>query len=100
MVKKLFLSGFALLLGLAACAPAGIPSSMATPNPSPFASPVEEPAAPREITIVYHRSGGFAGRDDTWKISTDGTVSHQGRTAGVPEQLTAEQWAELTTAVQ
>jgi len=49
---------------------------------------------------VYHRSGGFAGADDTWSMAADGTVSHQGQTTGTPEQLTATQMAELTAAVR
>jgi len=50
--------------------------------------------------VNYHRSGGFSGADDTWTIAADGTVSHQGRTPGTPEQLTAAQMAELAAAIR
>ena len=49
---------------------------------------------------MYHRSGGFAGTDDTWSMAADGTVAHQGQTIGTPEQLTATQMTELTAAIR
>jgi hypothetical protein len=98
MQKKPLLLGL-VVLSLVACAPAGTPSPTATQGPAPLNSPLEELPASQEISIVYHRSGGFAGTDDTWKISVNGMMSYQGQTAGTPEQLTTEQWAELTAAV-
>jgi hypothetical protein len=71
---------------------AGVPSAHSPPPDSQVAS--------QEISVTYHRSGGFAGTDDTWTISADGTVSHQGQTPGTPEQLTAAQMAELTAALR
>ncbi len=112
MAKSLFWVSFVLGLALAACAPAALPlpiatpgstpvtSPMATPGQSPLASPLEPQPAPQGISIIYHRSGGVAGTDDTWKISLDGTVAHQGQTAGTPEQLATAQMAELTAALR
>jgi hypothetical protein len=98
MTKSLCLTSLLLALMLGACAPATAPS--ATRSPSPLASPLEEQAASPEISISYHRSGGFSGADDTWTIATDGAVSHQGQMPGTPEQLTAAQMAELAAAVR
>ena len=100
MAKNLFLTSLVLALLLGACAPATLPSPVATRGPLPSASPLDGQAAALELSIVYHRSGGFAGTDDTWIISADGTVSHQGQTPGTPEQLTAAQMAELTAAIR
>jgi hypothetical protein len=99
LLKKFILSGLALLLNLAACAPVGTPSPMATHGPSPLVSPLEESSDSQEISVIYHRSGGFAGTDDTWKISADGMVAHLGQTASAPGQLTTTQLADLTAAV-
>ena len=112
MAKSLFWVSFVLGLVLAACAPATLPppiatsgsssvaSPVTTPGPSPLASPLEPQPAPQGISIIYHRSGGIAGTDDTWKITLDGTVAHQGQTAGTPEQLTTAQMVELTSAIR
>jgi hypothetical protein len=99
MTKSLLLTSLVLALMLGACAPATMPAPIATRGLSPLASPLEGQAASQEITIRYHRSGGFAGTDDTWTLSADGAVSHQGQTPGTPEQLTAAQMAELTAAI-
>ena len=100
MLKKFILAGLVVLLSLTACVPAGTPTPTATHSPSPLASPLEASPASQEISVVYHRSGGFAGTDDTWKIAADGAVSHQGQTAGAPERLTGTQMAELAEAVR
>ena len=100
MAKSLFWVSIVLGLAVAACAPATLPSPIATPGPSPLASPLEPPTVPQGNSIIYHRSGGLAGTDDTWKISLDGTVAYQGQTAGTPEQLTTAQMAELTAAIR
>ncbi len=100
MAKSLFWVSIVLGLALAACAPATLPTPIATSGPSPLVSPLEPPIGPPGISIVYHRSGGFAGTDDTWKISPDSTVAHQGQTAGTLEQLTTAQMAELTAAIR
>ena len=99
MTKSLCLTSLVLALMLGACAPAAMPAPSATRGPSPLASPLEELAASPEISVSYHRSGGFSGADDTWTIAADGAVSHQGRTPGTPEQLTAAQTAELMAAI-
>ena len=90
MAKRLFLTSLVLAFMLGACAPATPPALVAT----------QGPAASQEISITYHRSGGFAGTDDTWTISADGTVTHQGQTPGTPQQLSAAQMAELTAAIR
>ena len=100
MTKSLLLTSLVLAFMLGACAPTTMPAPIATHGPSPSASPPEGQAASQEISISYHRSGGFAGTDDTWTISADGAVSHQGQTPGTPEQLTAAQMAELTAAIR
>lgn len=100
MVKILPLTCLVLAFMLGACAPTTMPAPATTRGPSPSASPLASQAASQEISVTYHRSGGFAGTDDTWIISADGTVSHQGQTPGTPEQLTAAQMAELTAAIR
>ena len=100
MAKRLLLTSFVLALMVGACAPTTLPSPTATRGPAPTASPLDSQAVSQEISITYHRSGGFAGTDDTWIISADGTVSHQGPTPGAPEQLTAAQMAELAAAIR
>ncbi len=100
MIKSLLLTSLVLVLTLGACAPAALPAPVATLGPSPLASPPEGQGASQEISISYHRSGGIAGTDDTWIISANGAVSHQGRTPGTPQQLTAAQMAELTAAIR
>jgi hypothetical protein len=99
MTKSLILTGLVLVFMLGACAPTTMPAPIATRGPSPLASPLEGQAAAQEISISYHRSGGFAGTDDTWTVSADGAVSHQGETPGTPGQLTVAQMAELTAAI-
>ena len=104
MAKSLFWVSLVLGLVLAACAPAVLPTPIATPGlsplVSPLVSPLEPPIGPPGISLIYHRSGGLAGTDDTWKISSDGTVAHQGQTAGTPQQLTTVQMAELLAAIR
>ena len=100
MTKSLCLTSLVLALMLGACAPTTMPVPTATRGPSPLASPLEELAASPEISVSYHRSGGFSGADDTWTIAADGAVSHQGQTPGTPEQLTAMQMAELAAAIR
>ena len=100
MIKSLLLTSFVLVCVLGACAPTTLPAPSATRGPSPLASPLEGQAASQEISVSYHRSGGFAGTDDTWTIAADGTVSHQGQTSGTPQQLAAAHMAELTAAIR
>ncbi len=100
MAKSLLLTSLVLALMLGACAPPTMPSPLATRSPSPLASPLGGQAASAEVSVTYHRSGGFAGTDDTWTISADGTVTHQGQTPRTPEQLNTAQMAELTAAIR
>ncbi len=100
MTKGLLLTIFVLVFVLGACAPTTLPAAVATLGPSPLASTLEGGAAAQQISVTYHRSGGLAGRDDTWTISADGTVSHQGQTTGTPQQLTPAQMAELAAAIR
>ena len=100
MTESLILTGLVLVFMLGACAPTTMPAPIATRGPSPLASPLEGQAASQEISISYHRSGGFSGADDTWTIAADGAVSHQGQTPRTPEQLTAAQIAELAAAIR
>jgi len=50
--------------------------------------------------IVYHRSGGFGGFDETWTIAADGAVAHSGRGAGNALQLSSAQTDALIEAVR
>ena len=100
MTKSLCLTSLVLAFMLGACAPTTMPAPNATRGPSPLASPLEEQAASAEISVSYHRSGGFSGADDTWTIAADGAVSHQGQTPRTPEQLTTAQMAELAAAIR
>jgi hypothetical protein len=45
--------------------------------------------------VVYHRSGGFAGVDETWSIYADGRVQYAGRGTSSAGQLTADQLSSL-----
>ena len=69
-----------LLIGflLAACAtpPAGAPEASETALPlgaTATAPPKSE--LPAEAAIIYRRSGGIAGREETWTIYPDGRVT-------------------------
>jgi hypothetical protein len=81
MSRSLILISLTLMFILVACAPTTQPPS-------------------QTISVTYHRSGGITGADDTWQISADGKVSHQGQTAGTSQQLTAAQMADLAAAVR
>ena len=50
--------------------------------------------------MVYHRSGGIAGVDETWSIYADGRVQHSGRGTGSAGQLTADQLNSLFTTLR
>jgi hypothetical protein len=84
----------------------GCLSATTTPNPtqaplaSPSVSPLTSPLMPGEALIVYHRSGGIAGLDETWLIYPDGRVQYQGGLAGQAKQLTANQLNRLIEQVR
>lgn len=62
---------FILILILTACE-----SPPYTPFASPLAiSPLSTPAQPAHVSIVYERSGGIAGRRDTWRFYSDGRIT-------------------------
>lgn len=50
--------------------------------------------------VVYHRSGGFGGFDETWSIYADGRVQHTGRGAGQSGQLTPDRVNGLIAAIR
>ena len=100
MTKSLLLTSCVLAFMLGACAPATMPAPLPTGSPSPLASTLEGQGAAQQISVTYHRSGGFAGTDDTWTISADGAVSHQGPATGTPQQLTPVQMTELAAAIR
>ncbi len=100
MINKIVLMIVVLAVALSACAPTVSPVLPITPSLSPLSSPLEPDSASQGVTVVYHRSGGFAGTDDTWTISLDGTVTHQGSMVGSPEQLTKAQMSELATVIR
>jgi hypothetical protein len=94
MTTKHLLVGLIFTLALGSCARSVVPSPIATPAPSPLASP----QAVSEISVIYQRSGGFAGANDTWTIDPQGKVTHQG--SGTSSQLTLAQRAELASAIR
>ncbi len=100
MAKNFLWTSLVIVLVLGACAPTSLPPPIASPSPLSTASPPAGQPAPQDISITYHRSGGLTGTDDTWTISADGTVSHQGQTSANPEQLTPAQMGELAAAVR
>jgi hypothetical protein len=94
-----------LLIGLAGCAqliPTGTsqsPVALPTPGQSPLISPLATPTA--GLFIRFHRSGGFAGTDDTWLIYEDGHVEHEGQDGSAADKvITANQLAALRSAIQ
>ena len=92
MVRSLPLISLVFVLTLGACAP----TTVLERSPSPPAATIVS----RDMSVVYRRSGGFAGADDTWTFAADGTVSQQGHTPNTPERLTTAQMAELTAAIR
>ncbi len=50
--------------------------------------------------IVYHRSGGLGGFDETWSIYADGRIDHFGRGAGQSGQLTPDRVNGLIATIR
>lgn len=64
------------------------------------ASPTLTPPNSNDPIVVYHRSGGFGGFDETWSIYADGRVEHAGRGSGQASQLTPDRVNGLITAIR
>lgn len=94
-----------ILAMLSGCAPAGADAiSTATPEatrtfPTPDAQSTDVPSSDTPF-IVYHRSGGFDGGDDTWVIALDGQVTYTGRGTKESRQLSSAQTDSLLAAVR
>lgn len=94
------------VLALAACGgtpaanapqPASTPVSAPTAAPGASATPAPAPTAGAGAPlVVYHKSGGIMGLDDTLTVNADGTLAMKDR-KGTPSsgQATAEQLARL-----
>ncbi len=99
---------FLALIGLAACAPVVAESPTATPAANMPAQTVGERATPAlgtpapagGLLIRYHRSGGFAGVDETWTFYADGRVDYSGRGQGHGLQLGASRLDALMKAAR
>jgi len=64
------------------------------------AKPTQTPLNSKDPIVVFHRSGGFAGFDETWSITIDGQVQHTGRGAGQSGQLPSDQINQLLAAIR
>jgi hypothetical protein len=64
------------------------------------AQPTLTPLNSKDPIVVYHRSGGFAGFDETWSIMIDGRIDHTGRGAGQAGQLTPDRLNRLLAALR
>jgi hypothetical protein len=90
-------SWWIVLIALAGCAQLVTPGATQSPLPSPLASPI---AAPDGALIRLHRTGGFAGVDETWLIYGDGRIGYSGRGSGRAKQLTPDEMSSLLVAAQ
>ncbi len=111
MLRKLLVVCVVLVLSLAACSPAVTPlpsptlPPFATRIPSPVESPLQSPlptasSQSESAFLVYHRTGGLQGVNDTWTVAADGQVSYQGQRPISAKQLDSAQMAELAAAVR
>ena len=100
MIRNLVMMCAVLVFILAACSPAEAPLPAATRGPSPLESPLPSSSPPEGTFLVYHRTGGLIGVNDTWTVTADGTVSYQGQLSSTPQLLDMAQMAELTAAVR
>lgn len=64
------------------------------------AAPALTPPNSTDPIVVYHRSGGFGGFDETWSIYADGRIDHSGRGAGQAGQLTPDRVNSLIAALR
>ena len=90
--------GLVWLAVLVGCATSISPNP--TQSPLPAASPFTSPPAQDDVLIVYRRSGGLAGLNETWTIYADGRVQYQGGPAAPSKQLTPDQLNVLIDAVR
>ena len=95
--SQLFKTSLLIVLALLfACAPKGASTTPETTKSFPGG----DDQSSDEPLIVYHRSGGFGGFDETWTIMADGAVAHSGRGSGRSLQLSSEQTDALLAAVR
>ncbi len=77
-----------LVFILAGCVTAATPTATSIP-----------PTA-KDAIVVYHRSGGIAGFDETWTIYGDGRIDHTGRGAGQSGQLPTDRLNSLIVLIR
>jgi hypothetical protein len=88
MSKFLKWSWWIVLVALVSCAQLVAPGATPSPTTSPLTSPLASPlAVPGSVVIMVHRTGGFAGVDETWTLYDDGRVAHTGRGTGQTNQI-------------
>lgn len=90
---------FNLVYGLLVLALVGCAAQPGTPIAVP-PTPTRAPLNSQGLIVVYHRSGGFAGFDETWSIYGDGRIEHTGRGAGQAGQLTPDRFQQLLVAIR
>ena len=102
MSKFLKWGRWIMLITLVGCAqlvtPGAKPAPTASPLASPLTSPITVPAS--NVAIQVHRTGGFAGMDDTWLIYGDGRVEYTGAGSSQSKQLTPDQMNTLNAAAR
>ena len=106
MSKFLRWSWWLVLIALVGCAQLVAPGAQPAPTASPFVSPLVSPltspiAVPaNNVVIQVHRTGGFAGVNDTWLIYGDGRVEYSGTGSSQSKQLTPDQMSTVNAAVR
>ena len=79
-----------LLIGIILSACAGVPTSTPTPEPlvSPTSPPTKTCSPSAKWNIQYHRSGGFAGLDESLTLDSGGRLEVQSERPPVDEKST------------
>ncbi|RMH01239.1 MAG: hypothetical protein D6706_02185 [Chloroflexi bacterium] len=85
-----------LLMMVSACTVETVHAPEKEP-PRETAVPQPTHTHPPNTTIVFHRTGGFAGLDETWRIFADGRISTP---AGQEKEVSPEQVAQLVTHLE
>lgn len=100
MTRRFVVFGLLFTLALAGCARSAVPSLNGPPSPigTPAPSPLSSPQIASAFSLIFQRSGGFVGADDTWTIDPQGKVTRQGSSTST--QLTTAQLAELDAAIR